>query len=79
MVRTARAVGVARQGFVPPVRISPVVPPSVALALDMERGDLEGIVLKDRESTYRNGSRAGWFKVKDRTWYEREAWRLQRR
>ena len=54
------------QAFDGPIRISPVVPPSVALALDMERGDLEGIVLKDRESTYRDGSRAGWFKVKDR-------------
>ena len=27
---------------------------------------------------YRDGSRAGWFKVKDRSWYEREAWRFER-
>jgi hypothetical protein len=27
----------------------------------------------------RNGSRAGWTKVKDRSWYEREAWRFDRR
>ncbi|HET9756551.1 MAG TPA: hypothetical protein VFP66_08625 [Candidatus Limnocylindrales bacterium] len=38
-----------------------------------------GIVLKDRTSTYRDGSRAGWTKVKDRSWYEREAWRFDRR
>jgi hypothetical protein len=30
-------------------------------------------------SRYRGGSRAGWSKVKDRSWYEREAWRFQRR
>jgi hypothetical protein len=28
--------------------------------------------------SYRDGSRAGWFKVKDRSWYEREAWRFER-
>jgi ATP-dependent DNA ligase len=66
------------QGFEGPMRLSPVVAPSVALALDMQRGDLEGIILKDRTSTYRDGSRAGWFKVKDRGWYEREVWRFQR-
>ena len=42
-------------------------------------GRLEGIVLKDRTSTYREGSRAGWTKVKDRTSYEREAWWFDRR
>ena len=67
------------EAFAPPIRLSPVVAPSIALALDMERGDLEGIVLKDRESTYRDGSRAGWFKVKDESWYQREAWRFDRR
>jgi hypothetical protein len=36
-------------------------------------------VLKDRTSTYRNGSRMGWTKIKDRRWYEREAWRFDRR
>ena len=40
---------------------------------------LEGVVLKDRTSTYRDGTRAGWSKVKDRGWYEREAWRFDRR
>jgi hypothetical protein len=25
------------------------------------------------------GSRAGWAKVKDRAWFEREAWRFERR
>jgi len=38
-----------------------------------------GIVLKDRTSTYRDGSRDGWTKVKDRSWFEREAWRFDRR
>ena len=28
---------------------------------------LEGIVLKDRASTYRGGTRVGWSKVKDRS------------
>jgi ATP-dependent DNA ligase len=67
------------EAFEPPIRLSPVVAPSVGLALDMERGDLEGIVLKDRTSTYRDGSRQGWHKVKDRSWYERAAWRFDRR
>jgi ATP-dependent DNA ligase len=61
-----------------PMELSPVVEPTRALALDMTDGRLEGIVLKDRSSTYRGGSRAGWFKVKDRSWYEREAWRFDR-
>ena len=46
---------------------------------DMVDGRLEGIVLKERQSRYRGGSRAGWTKVKDAGWYEREAWRLDRR
>jgi ATP-dependent DNA ligase len=41
-------------------------------------GRIEGIVLKDRESPYRDGSRACWFKIKDRSWFEREAWRFNR-
>jgi hypothetical protein len=36
-------------------------------------------VLKDRRSTYRDGSRAGWSKLKDPSWYAREAWRFERR
>jgi hypothetical protein len=27
----------------------------------------------------KDGSRAGWWKIKDRSWYEREAWRFDRR
>jgi ATP-dependent DNA ligase len=42
-------------------------------------GRLERIVLKDRTAPYRDGSRAGWAKLKDRSWYEREAWRFERR
>jgi ATP-dependent DNA ligase len=45
----------------------------------MADGALEGIVLKDRRSTYRAGSRAGWSKVKDPSWYRRESWRFDRR
>ena len=41
------------------------------MALDMVDGGIEGIVLKNRESPCRDGSRAGWFKVKDRSWSER--------
>jgi bifunctional non-homologous end joining protein LigD len=62
-----------------PFMLSPVVEPSQSLAVDMAGGRLEGIVLKDRESPYRDGSRAGWSKVKDPGWYEREAWRFDRR
>jgi ATP-dependent DNA ligase len=61
-----------------PLELSPIVEPSKGLAEAMEGGRLEGIVLKDRTPPYRDGSRAGWFKVKDRTWYEREAWRFDR-
>jgi hypothetical protein len=39
----------------------------------------QGVVLKDRTSTYRDGSRAGWHKVKDPSWIDREAWRFDRR
>lgn len=67
------------RAFVPPIELSPVVEPCEALALDMVDGRIEGIVLKDRESTYRDGSQAGWYKIKDRGWYEREAWRFDRR
>jgi ATP-dependent DNA ligase len=45
----------------------------------MQDGRLEGIVLKDRTSRYGDGGRAGWFKIKDRSWYDREAWRFDRR
>lgn len=62
-----------------PLELSPLVEPSTSLVAEMADGRLEGIVLKDRTSTYRDGSRAGWTKVKDRSWYEREAWRFDRR
>ena len=39
-------------------------------------GDLEGIVLKDRTSTYHGGSRAGWVTVKDASCDARKAWRI---
>jgi ATP-dependent DNA ligase len=39
---------------------------------------LEGIVLKDRQSPYLEGSRAGWRKVKDPCWMERNGWRFDR-
>jgi ATP-dependent DNA ligase len=42
-------------------------------------GRLEGLVLKDRTSRYRHGSRAGWSKVKGASWYQREARRFDRR
>jgi ATP-dependent DNA ligase len=36
-------------------------------------------VLAGVDLRHRDRGRAGWFKVKDRTWYEREAWRFDRR
>jgi hypothetical protein len=66
-------------GFDVPLELSPVVEPSAALAVEMADGRLEGVVFKDRTSPYRDGSRAGWFKVKDPSWYEREAWRFESR
>jgi len=65
--------------FEVPLELSPLVEPSVRLVEHMEDGRLEGIVLKDRTSTYRDGTRVGWSKVKDPSWYEREAWRFDRR
>ena len=65
--------------FAVPLELSPIVEPSVSLVEHMADGRLEGIVLKDRLSTYRDGTRVGWSKVKDRSWYEREAWRFDRR
>jgi hypothetical protein len=58
---------------------SPVGEPSVSLVEQMADGRLEGIVLKDRASVDRDGSRAVWTNVKDRCWYEREGWRFDRR
>jgi bifunctional non-homologous end joining protein LigD len=67
------------QAFEEPYELSPVVTPDPSLAQAMIAGELEGIVLKDRTSRYRDGSRAGWTKVKDRSWSEREGWRFARR
>jgi ATP-dependent DNA ligase len=67
------------RAFDVPLELSPLVNPSVTLVEQMTDGRLEGIVLKDRTSTYRDGARLGWSKVKDRSWYEREAWRFDRR
>jgi bifunctional non-homologous end joining protein LigD len=55
------------QAFEVPVVLSRLVEPSVGLVEQMTGGALEGIVLKDREAPYRNGSRIGWAKVKDRS------------
>jgi ATP-dependent DNA ligase len=67
------------QAFERPYELVPLVEPKPELATEMADGALEGIVLKDRSSTYRDGSRAGWSKVKDPFWYGREAWRFQTR
>jgi ATP-dependent DNA ligase len=67
------------RAFAPPYQLSPLIQPSRALAEQMADGRLEGIVLKDRASTYLDGSRRGWSKVKDPSWHEREAWRFDRR
>jgi ATP-dependent DNA ligase len=67
------------QAFDVPLELSPIVEPSRALAIDITDGRLEGIVLKDRRSAYRDGTRAGWWKVKDPRWFDRESWRFDRR
>jgi bifunctional non-homologous end joining protein LigD len=67
------------QAFELPFELSPLVEPDIDLVAQMADGRLEGIVLKDRESAYRDGSRAGWAKVKDPSWYARECWRFDRR
>jgi hypothetical protein len=71
--------GLLARAFDVPLELSPLVDPSVSLVEQMTDGRLEGIVLKDRTSTYRDGTRVGWSKIKDRSWYEREAWRFDRR
>ena len=67
------------QAFELPLELSSIVEPRAGLVEAMQDGRLEGIVLRDRQSAYRDGSRAGWTKVKDRSWFEREAWRFDRR
>lgn len=63
--------------FEPPYELSALVEPSADLARQIADGDIEGVVLKDRSSTYRAGSRSGWSKLKDPRWAEREAWRFE--
>ena len=59
--------------------LTPLDEPSSSLVTEMTDGRLVAIDLKDRTSTYRDGSRACWTKMKDRSWYQREAWRFDRR
>jgi ATP-dependent DNA ligase len=66
------------QAFDVPLELSPLVEPSRGLVEAMEDGRLEGIVVKDRTAPDRDGPRAGWTKIKHRSWYEREAWRFER-
>ena len=65
------------RAFEPPYELSPLLAPSQRLAEQITNGQLEGVVLKQRSSTYRAGSRAGWSKLKDPRWAEREAWRFE--
>jgi ATP-dependent DNA ligase len=67
------------QAFEAPVYLSSLVRACANVARQMLDGELQRLVLNDRTSHYRDGSRAGWWKVKDRSWYEREAWRFDRR
>jgi ATP-dependent DNA ligase len=67
------------QAFNVPIELSPVVEPSRALAEDMADGRLEGIVLTDRTSPYRDGSRALVMEGQGPRWYEREAWPFDKR
>jgi ATP-dependent DNA ligase len=60
------------------LELSPIVEPARSLAHDVVDGRLEGIVLEDRQAPYREGSRAGWRKVKDPRWMERNGWRFER-
>lgn len=66
------------QGFEPLYELSPVVTPDPLLAQAMIASELKRLVSKDRTSTHRDGSRVGCTKVKDSSWYAREAWRFER-
>jgi bifunctional non-homologous end joining protein LigD len=56
------------RAFGPALRLCPLLRPSRALAAAVLRGDLEGIVIKDRHAPYRSGSRSGWAKLKAPDW-----------
>jgi hypothetical protein len=43
------------------------------------RSDHTSSLLTDLTSTYHDGARAGWSKVKDGSWYACEAWQFDRR
>jgi hypothetical protein len=58
-----------------PLGTSPRADPSLVEAMVW---GVEGIVLKDRSSTYRDGSRAGSTKVNDASRFERGGWRFRR-
>ena len=61
-----------------PLELSPLEQPSPGLADDILSGALEGIVVKDRRSPYRSGSRKGWAKVKAPDWHEEHRERFGR-
>jgi ATP-dependent DNA ligase len=64
------------RAFPYPLELSPVVEPTADLTAAIMGGYLEGIVLKDRNSAYRSGSRRGWSKVKSPDWFERHRGRF---
>jgi hypothetical protein len=60
LARSTRSVGGSRGRIRVPLELSPLVDPSVSLLEQMTDGRLDGIVLKHRTSTYRDGTRVGW-------------------
>ena len=64
------------RAFMPPLELSPLVPPSRALTTSILGGELEGT--KDRISASRPGLRTGWSKVKSPDWYARHRRRIVR-
>jgi ATP-dependent DNA ligase len=67
------------EAFELPIQLSPIAERCVGRDTHMTAGPIAGRVIRDRTSTYRDGSRSGWFNVKDRSRYEREAWRSEQR
>ncbi len=45
---------------------------------DMLSARSRGVVVTDRISTYRDGSHVGRANVRERSWYESDAWRFER-